>query len=308
MDAAPRSRTRQPACRDRTGARRRRRPDHRGQDRGRADGFPDASRLRDRGAQVRARRACAAGRAGRRTSRMRMRCMSAPRSRRARATTPRRGGCWRPASRCAAGSATRSTSRRRCPPSRWSGCTRATRRGRARARKRRSRIFRQLGDQDRRGDRARHLGEICHVLSRTTPRRAVISSSASPSRARSATASSRANASACSASSRWTQGDLPAARARFARSLEVCRERGEQARRGDGAVVDRERRTSPSGDADRARTQARRGAARVPGVRDERARCWAASRTMAGCCNRWAAPTQPPGSTGRSTASARGSH
>ena len=150
-------------------------------------------------------RACSPCRPSRpRTSPMRMRSMSAPRSPTARATTAKRRGCWSPASRCAAASATRSTSRQRCPP------RRAPSRGdaaRARARRRRSPSFASWGI-DREAIVLLQLGEIC-VHAGDDERRAGISSNRWPSRATSSTRRRRATASGCSGSSRWNTATCP---------------------------------------------------------------------------------------------------
>ena len=114
MDAPRRSRARQPARGHRAGARRRRRSDHRRQDRGRADGLLDPARLLDRGSQVRRSRARAARGAGVGLHPRACALRRCRRSRTARATTPRRSGCSSAASRSAGATASRSTSPRRC--------------------------------------------------------------------------------------------------------------------------------------------------------------------------------------------------
>ena len=129
-------------------------------------------------------------------------------------------------------------------------------------------IFRQLGERIGEAIGLSHLGEICMYVSDDAKARST-SSNAWPSFVRSATPSSRASASAFSASSRWT----PAICRRRARGW---RARWKSAARPRTGGAKRWRCGGPGrsdlaeGDGDAARDKLEPGAARLPGLRDER--------------------------------------
>ena len=159
----------------------------------------------------------------RRTSPMRMRSTSAPRSRTPRATTPRRCACWKSAWPCAGESDNPSRPRQRSPRSPWPACTPVTP---PRARESEQEAARDLpaaGRPDGRGDRvarisarsaricrrrrrARVLRERCLVIARNLDARQM-----------------EAECERMLGELALEAGDLEAARGRFARSLEVCR-------------------------------------------------------------------------------------